>query len=28
VATARVFDAPLVTVDDKILAYPHVRHSG
>ncbi len=25
VATARVFDAPLVTVDDKILAYPQVR---
>ena len=25
VATARVFDAPLVTVDAKILAYPHVR---
>jgi PIN domain nuclease of toxin-antitoxin system len=28
VATARIFDVPLVTVDDKILAYPHVRHSG
>ena len=25
VATARVFDAPLVTVDARILAYPHVR---
>ncbi len=25
VATARVFDAPLITVDSKILAYPHVR---
>ena len=25
VATARVFDAPLLTVDAKILAYPHVR---
>lgn len=25
VATARVLDAPLVTVDAKILAYPHVR---
>ena len=25
VATARVFDVPLVTVDAKILAYPHVR---
>ena len=25
VATARVFDAPLVTVDAKILEYPHVR---
>ena len=25
VATARVFDAPLVTLDPKILAYPHVR---
>ena len=25
VATARVLDAPLVTVDSKILAYPHVR---
>lgn len=24
VATARVFDAPLVTLDSKILAYPHV----
>lgn len=24
VATARVFDVPLVTVDTKILAYPHV----
>lgn len=27
VATARVFDVPLVTVDTKILAYPHVRLS-
>jgi PIN domain nuclease of toxin-antitoxin system len=25
VATSRVFDAPLVTVDEKIRAYPHVR---
>jgi PIN domain nuclease of toxin-antitoxin system len=25
VATARVFDAPLVTADARILAYPHVR---
>jgi len=25
VATARVFDAPLVTVDARILSYPHVR---
>ena len=25
VATARVLDAPLLTVDGKILAYPHVR---
>ena len=25
VATARVLDAPIVTVDDKILTYPHVR---
>jgi PIN domain nuclease of toxin-antitoxin system len=25
VATARILDAPLVTVDAKILAYPHVR---
>ena len=25
VATARVFDAPLITLDAKILAYPHVR---
>ena len=25
VATARIFDAPLVTVDARILAYPHVR---
>lgn len=25
VATARVLDAPLVTVDGKILAYPHVK---
>ena len=25
VATARVLDAPLATVDSKILAYPHVR---
>lgn len=25
VATARVLDAPLVTVDAKILAYPHVK---
>ena len=25
VATARVFDVPLVTVDAKILAYPHVK---
>jgi PIN domain nuclease of toxin-antitoxin system len=25
VATARVFDAPLVTADAKILTYPHVR---
>ena len=27
VATARVFDAPLVTVDARILAYPHVRRA-
>jgi PIN domain nuclease of toxin-antitoxin system len=25
VATARVYDCPLVTLDRKILAYPHVR---
>lgn len=25
VATARVFDAPLVTVDGRILEYPHVK---
>jgi PIN domain nuclease of toxin-antitoxin system len=25
VATARIFDAPLLTVDTQILAYPHVR---
>ena len=25
VATARVYDCPLVTVDTKILAYPHVQ---
>lgn len=25
VATARVYDCPLVTVDSKILAYPHVQ---
>ena len=25
VATARILDAPLVTVDGKILAYPHVK---
>ncbi len=27
VATARVFEASLVTEDAKILAYPHVRHA-
>jgi PIN domain nuclease of toxin-antitoxin system len=27
VATARAFDAPLVTVDARILAYPHVRRA-
>lgn len=26
VATARVFDCPLVTLDEKILAYSHVLH--
>ena len=25
VATARIFDCPLLTVDDKILNYPHVK---
>ena len=28
VASARVLDVPLVTVDAKILAYPHVRLAG
>ena len=26
VATARVLDMPLITRDEKILAYPHVKH--
>ncbi|MGK7926782.1 MAG: type II toxin-antitoxin system VapC family toxin [Spirulina sp.] len=25
VSTARIYDVPVVTVDDKILAYPHVK---
>ena len=25
VATARIYDSPLLTVDDKILKYPHVK---
>lgn len=28
VATARILDLPLVTVDERILAYPHVKHVG
>ncbi len=28
VATARILDAPIVTVDHKILSYPHVRHAN
>ena len=28
VATARVYGSPLMTVDHKILAYPHVRKTG
>jgi PIN domain nuclease of toxin-antitoxin system len=25
VATARIYDCPLLTVDDRILKYPHVK---
>ncbi len=25
VATARIFDCPLLTLDEKILGYPHVK---
>ncbi|HID51647.1 MAG TPA: type II toxin-antitoxin system VapC family toxin [Anaerolineae bacterium] len=28
VATARIYDCPLLTVDDKILKYPHVKLAG
>ena len=28
VATARILDAPIVTVDDKILSYSHARHAA
>lgn len=28
VATARVMDSPIVTIDGKILAYPHVRQAN
>ena len=26
VATARILDCPIITTDQKILAYPHVKH--
>ena len=28
VATARVYDIPLLTADSKLLAYPHVKMAG